>query len=185
MPETGRTIRGLSIAITVLAGLAIVAAMGMAALSGLLAIGLVDDDYGYSSHSGRGASISIDDLDLSPSDIRELRDLGIDIDDIEISYSDGGALAAAIVFFLGLGAFGGFVVGALSLVAGILGIIRWQRPDKMQTVFIWAIVAAVFSLLIGRLISLVLLIILAVEAYKYRRDYMNATMYDSAQGWTA
>ena len=176
MPEIGKTIRGLSIAITILAGLSIVFAMGLTALTGMLAIGMADDDFVTYSNSGRYASITIDDLDLSPSDIRELRELGIDVDDFEISIDEAEAVAGIILLFLALGAFGCFIAGVLTLVAGILGIVRWRRPDKMQAVFVWAIIGAVFSFFVGRIVSLVLLIILAVEAYKYRRDYRYVPM---------
>lgn len=182
MSETGRTIRGLSIAVTVLAGLAIVLALGLTALSGLFAIGIVDDD---SIRYSNATHIDIDDLDLSPSDIRELRSLGIDVDDLELDITQGEAIAGLVLFFMILSAFITFLVGALSLVAGILGIARWRRPDKMQAVFVWAIIAAVFSLFIGRLISLVLLIILAVEAYRYRKDHMSMPQSDPMQGWSA
>lgn len=171
MPEIGKTIRGLSIAVTIFAGISIVLAFGLAALTGLLAVGMSDDDFINYSNSGRSTSISIDDLDLSPSELRELRELGIDVDDFEIDIPEAQAVAGIMVILLGIGSFGGIVVGAITLVAGILGILRWRRPDKMQAVFVWAIVGAVFSFFIGRIVSLVLLIILAVEAYKYRRDY--------------
>ncbi len=186
MPENGKTIRGLGIAITIFAGLSIVLALGLTALAGMFAVGLADDDYARYSNSGRFSSISIDDLDLSPSDIRELRELGIDVDDFEIDIDDAYAFAGLIAILLALGAFGTLVAGALSLVAGILGITRCRRPDKMQAVFVWAIIGAVFCFFVGRIVSLVLLIILAVEAHKYRRDYTYIPLDgEPAQGWNA
>ena len=189
MSETGRTIRGLSIAVTVLAALSLVGSLLIGGLTGLFAIGILSEDYSYSSDSIYSGRIDIDDLGLSPQDIRELRSLGIDIDargDVEISpqlASDFTGVMFVLVAFI---SFLGLIAGAVSLVAGILGILRWQRPEKIQAVFVWAIVAAVFSLFIGRLISLVLLIIVAVEAYKYRRDYRNMMAAGGpAQGWDA
>ncbi|MDO5117669.1 MAG: hypothetical protein Q4D34_04200 [Eggerthellaceae bacterium] len=188
MSETERTIRGLSIAVTILAALSLVATLVLGGLMGLMAVSAMSDDYTYSSDSIYSGRIDIDDLGLSPSELKELRALGIDIDEFGgIEVSRGAAYDFAIVMFVlaGIISFLCMIAGAFSLVAGILGITRWNRPEKIQAVFIWAIVAAVFSLFVGRLISLVLLIILAVEAYKYRRDYMYATMNDPMQGWTA
>ncbi|MBQ6455338.1 MAG: hypothetical protein IJJ32_04560 [Eggerthellaceae bacterium] len=188
MSETGRTIRGLSIAVTILAALSLVGTLVLGGLMGMLAISAASDDYVSSSDSIYSGRIDVDDLGLSPSELRELKALGIDIDEfggIEISRGAAYDFAGIMLVLAGLISFLCMIAGAFSLVAGILGITRWNRPEKMQAVLIWAIVAAVFSLFVGRLISLVLLIIIAVEAYRYRRDYMFATMNDPMQGWTA
>lgn len=55
---------------------------------------------------------------------------------------------------------------ALSLVAGLMGLRNARNREKLGAVFGWNLAAAIGSLLSGRIITMVLLIIVTVFAYK-------------------
>lgn len=179
MPEYGKTIRGLSIAITALSALAIVAALGIAAVTGIATVSAAAENVVSEVTSDLNKSLK-NDMGLSASEIKELKELGIDINDIQVTKDDTRGLLGIALLAVCSWAFWSILAAAVGLVAGILGIRRWQQPDRMKAVFVWAIVAAALALTILRFISMVILIVIAVEAYKYRRAFEEGA-YDDVE----
>ncbi len=75
----------------------------------------------------------------------------------------------------------GLVVSLLSLFAGILAIRNNDKPNKLTAAFVLSIFAAVCTLVTGRLVSMILLIVLAVYVGKVRslRHQPDATVVGS------
>ena len=89
-----------------------------------------------------------------------------------------------------------FGVGLTGAVVRRNILVIYMSLEMMLTAAMLALVAfskfcnlmdgAVFCFFVGRIVSLVLLIILAVEAHKYRRDYTYIPLDgEPAQGWNA
>lgn len=71
------------------------------------------------------------------------------------------------------------------LVAGIIGLRFGSKPSKLKMVFGWSIAGAIASLLSCSFVSMVLLIIMAVFAYKDRAEAVAATSSSTAQAQAA
>ena len=68
--------------------------------------------------------------------------------------------------FIGIGLFGYIA----ALVAGVLGLHNSAKPGKLTGAFAWTIIAAVLAMVTLRVVSLILLVVLAVYIYKVRQQ---------------
>ena len=145
--SNARTLRGVSIAVVVLAVLAI-----LTFLLGAIAVGIFGAIATDPSLYGDG--IAIDGYNhgrydsLSPEGVASIVGLSLGI---------------AIAFLVW-----GMLCSAVSLIAGILGIRNHDKPEKLGAVFGWSIAGAIVAFLSGRIITTVLLVVAAVYAHKLR-----------------
>lgn len=157
MNSDAKTVRGLSIAVVVLSSIFLVGAVAWFALVALFGVAANDP-----------SAISAITYELNSTDGSVFDDDAIYYND----YMDEDTVGAALGILMALGGvFGGWllIVSVASLVAGILGIRSYNRPEKMGGVFGWAIAGAVLAFLSGRIITMALLIITAVYANKVKR----------------
>lgn len=147
-------IKGLSIAVIVIAALGIVGAI----VSGVL--------LGFSS-----AIIN----ELGPSAISSAHEYGYHHGleyELDISDQQAASVVAMMMATIG-GAVSIWVLicHAVILIAGIIGLRNCSDPTKLSQTFVWAIVGAVASLLGGGFITMILLIIVAVFANSDKKLY--------------
>ncbi len=69
-----------------------------------------------------------------------------------------------------------------SLIASILSLRNHTIPEKLKSAFVWAIVAAVVCFITGRIVSMILLIIMAVYNSKVRKQSVGANTTTGGQG---
>ena len=152
MSSDAKTVRGLSIAVVVLSALSILAViLGFAALA---AFGVVANDPSF-----------VSELNNELQDAAQGNTNYFDDDYAYYQALSGTDVSTVLGVVVGLGAFAlvwGFIGSVVPLVSGILGIRNCARREKLNMTFIWAIVGAVASLLMGNLITMALLIISAV-----------------------
>ena len=159
MSSDAKTVRGLSIAVVVLSALSILAViLGFAALA---AFGVVANDPSF-----------VSELNQELQETAQGNTNYFD-DDYAVyqALSETDASTVMGVVF-GLGAFAlawGLIGSVVPLVSGILGIRNCARRGKLNMTFVWAIVGAVASLLIGNLVTMALLIISAVYLNKLKK----------------
>lgn len=147
-------IKGLSIATIVLAALGILGAVITVAVANVMGTMLLEMGpdmvaSGYASGSTHGL-------------------------DYEYNMSDEQAIAMVSMLTSIVGGGVGIwmlICNVVILVAGIMGLRGYNKPEKLGNVFIWAIVGAVLSFLGGGIITMVLLIIVAVFANKDKKLY--------------
>lgn len=140
-------IRGLSIAVIIIAGLTILACI----------IGLV--------FLGVGGSYV---ANMSP-DAWEYYLYDGDYYSYDYYGVDGSDMAAIMVMLIGLGGIAlvcELALSVVALIAGILGLRNYNDPTKMNLVFGWSLAGAITALLSGNMVTMVLLIIMCVFAYK-------------------
>ena len=140
-------LRGLSIAVVILAGLTV-----LACLIGLIAVGV------------GGSALA----NMSP-DMWEYYLYDGGSYDYEYYGVDGSDMAAVMAMLVGIGGVALFVALALSavgLIAGILGLRNYNVPAKLNLVFGWSLAGAICALCTGNMVTMVLLIIMCVFAYK-------------------
>ncbi len=159
MSSDAKTVRGLSIAVVVLSALSILAViLGFAALA---AFGVVANDPSF-----------VSELNQELQETAQGNTNYFD-DDYAVyqALSETDASTVMGVVF-GLGAFAlawGLIGSVVPLVSGILGIRNCARRGKLNMTFVWAIIGAVASLLIGNLVTMALLIISAVYLNKLKK----------------
>lgn len=145
--SNARTLRGVSIAVVVLAVLAI-----LTFLIGAIAVGIFGAIATDPSLYGDG--IAIDGYNhgrydsLSPEGVASIVGLSL------------GVAMALLVWCM--------LCAAVSLIAGILGIRNHDKPEKLGAVFGWSIAGAIVAFLSGRIVTTVLLVVAAVYAHKLR-----------------
>lgn len=165
MNPDSRIIRGVNIATIVLSALGIFGGLALALLMGM-------------------ASVSLNDPSVVNALVSELQSSGstssaFDGSSPYSSYDFSGmtqdeAMAVAgtsIVLMVGL-SLGYVVCKVVCLVAGILALRNCNNPAKLGGAFGWTIAAAIVSLLVGGMISLVLFVISAVYINRARKAYM-------------
>lgn len=147
-----RIVRGLSIAVIVLSSIALV---GCAFSLLALAFGgwVLNDPSFFNSayieyHNDPEFMNALDSSGFTADDAIGLTMLGLGI--------------------LGFGAGWVLLCSLLSLIAGIIGVRNHAKTEKLGSAFVWAIVGAVASLLSGRFITMILLIISAVYLNKIK-----------------
>lgn len=158
-----RIVRGLSIAVIVLSSIAVVGCV----LSFLaLAFGgwVLNDPSFFNSayieyHNDPEFMNALDSSGFTTDDAIGLTMLGLGI----LGFGVGWVCLCAI----------------LSLIAGIIGVRNYGKPEKLGSAFVWAIVGAIASLLSGRFITMILLIISAVYLNKIKNA--SANPYGQAQ----
>lgn len=144
-------IKGMSIAVIVLAALGIIGAILIMVFSGLLSAVVLDGGYGL------------------------MNDLTYEYGSLDGSYYDylGPEDALFISIFMMLVG-GGLSIWVLvccivTLIAGIFGVLHAANPAKLGLVMGWAIAGAILSFLGGSIVTVVLLIIVAVFANSDKR----------------
>lgn len=165
MNPDSRIIRGVNIATIVLSALGIFGGLALALLMGI-------------------ASVSLNDPSVVNALVSELQSSGstssaFDGSSPYSSYDFSGmtqdeAMAVAgtsIVLMVGL-SLGYVACKVVCLVAGILALRNCNNPAKLGGAFGWTIAAAIVSLLVGGMISLVLFVISAVYINRARKAYM-------------
>lgn len=133
-------LKGLGIAVIVIAAISLVGCI--LAIVACVMGGLYVDHYGIGPlyiDNGPGPG-----YELKPHEARQLASFGI----------------VAAIALMGWAV----VMNIVVLIAGIIGLRRADRPEKMGGVFALSIAGAVCALLGGKLISVVLLVIMAVIA---------------------
>ena len=158
-----RVVRGLGIATIVLSSIGIAAGLAVALLMGVASTSLNDPvvvNALVEEMQSSGSSSAFDD----PSAYSSYDFSGMSQDEVmEVA-------SASIMLLVGLSV-GFVVVQAVCLVAGIMALRASKDPAKLGAVFGWSIAAAVVSLFVGSIISLVLFILLAVFSSRARKAY--------------
>ncbi|WP_165044811.1 hypothetical protein [Adlercreutzia sp. ZJ138] len=167
-PDT-KLVRGFSIANIILSSLAIAAFVAGALFTGLGGIVLSDPNV-YSEFTEELAT----DPDIAHG-MDELHAEGYSFDENDLAGLVGLGIDIFVIFL---------VIGALlcvvSLVAGILGLKNYDKSEKLGAAFGWSIAGAVCSILCGRIVSTVLLVLEAVYIHKVQQA-ANAPSYNYAQ----
>lgn len=154
MPNSdARMVHGLSIAVLVLSAFALAGCLFALLFLGIGGAALVNPDIAGSAAAG---------LSSNPDVLNELEASNL---------SSGDVFNLAV---LGVGVTGAFVIWGMAcslvaLVASILGMRNYDKPQQLGSAFGWAIAGAVTSFLTGNIISTVLLIISAVYIDKVRK----------------
>lgn len=146
-------IKGLNIAVIVLAVIVILACLAGFAIVGIGASTV--NEYGYRVFDE--ALASHHELE------REMAASGV----IMTNSFTSADIVDSVVFGLALGAIGiawEFIGAVVALVAGIMGVRGASKREKLGGVSVWGIVGAVVALLGGRIVTCVLLVISAVFA---------------------
>lgn len=95
----------------------------------------------------------------------------------EMDAEETSALVTGVFGFLGVFAGLGLVLCVISLVAGIVGIRNCRNPQTVGKIFGWSIAGAICSILMGRLVSCILLVVNAVYANRLKKAAANPAMY--------
>lgn len=95
-----------------------------------------------------------------------------DIADIVLLVSGG------LAIMIGLGA----ALSVVSLIAGIMAVRNYKKPEKMGALFGWSIAGAICALICGRVVSVVLLILQTVCVHKQRQIASGAIPAAPAMG---
>lgn len=150
--QDARTVRGLSIASVILAGIG-VALWGIIALGTLIGGGLVGL-FGFAACSSGAACGTA-------------AEAGIAAGVLGVSF---------FIFFIMLAV--GLGLAAICLIAGIKGMKHFNDPSAYDNLFAWSIGAAVASFVTGGIVSTVLFVIIAAFLSRMRQssDYLNATV---------
>lgn len=144
-------IKGMSIAIIVLAALGIIGAILIMVFSGLLSAVVLDGGYGL------------------------MNDLTYEYGSLDGTYYDyldpEDALFVSILMMLVGGGLSIWVLVCcvVTLIAGIFGVLHAANPAKLGLVMGWAIAGAILSFLGGSIVTVVLLVIVAVFANSDKR----------------
>ena len=167
--SNAKAIKGLSIAVLVFSALTIVAALiGIVALAigGAALPSIIDHGY-YLYYN-------------DPSfyeGLEELREYGITTTDAyNLAMFAIGITIALVVWLL--------LCSAVTLVASILGIRNAAKPEKLASAFGWSIAGAIAAFLSGRMITTVLLVIMAVLIGKARSAQTAGAGYANAGAQT-
>lgn len=145
-------IKGLSIATIILAALGILGAVLTFAITSMMGSMLLE--FGPDMVASGHASGSVHGMEY------------------EYDMSDEQAVALISMLMSTVG--GGISIWILIchvviLIAGIMGLRGYNNPEKLGSIFIWAIVGAVLSFLGGGIITMVLMIVVAVFANKDKK----------------
>lgn len=154
-------VRGVSIASIVLSVLAILGCVAVIALSaGLGAVASDPSNFdGYVEYRDElGATNGIDaQYDMTPEETS--------------------AFVSAVFGFISAFSGVGLVLCVISLIAGIVGVRNCRNPQKVGKVFGWSIAGAICSILMGRVVSCVLLIVNAVYSNRLKKAAQNPIAY--------
>lgn len=150
--QDARTVRGLSIASVILAGIG-VALWGIIALGVLVGGGLFGL-FGFAACSSGAACGTAAEAGIA-----------------------AGVLGVSFFIFFIMLAFG-LGLAAICLIAGIKGMKNFNNPNAYDNLFAWSIGAAVASFVTGGVVSTVLFVITAAFLSRMRQspDYLNATV---------
>lgn len=154
MPNSdARVVRGLNIAVLILSIISLVLCAFMFAIFGIAGVAANDPTTVSNISESLDASIEAD----GNAEVTDLMDhYGLTTNDVAV----GGI--AVVLASLGIFSVWAFICTIVPFIASILALRNYNKPEKLGGAFGWAIAGAVFSLLCGALITLVLLIISAV-----------------------
>mgnify|MGYP004477432419 CR=1 FL=1 len=159
MSSDAKTVHGLSIAVVVLSALSILAViLGFACLA---AFGVVANDPSF-----------VSELNLELQETAQGNTNYFDDDYAYYQALSGTDVSSLLGVVLGLGVFAliwCLIGSVVPLVSGVLGIRNCARREKLNMTFVWAIVGAAASLLMGNLITMALLIISAVYLNRLKK----------------
>ena len=154
MPITDmKFVKGLNIAIIVLAGLATLGSLACVALTAAGGSALADPSL-YSTMFYEFA----DEFDMYGYYYGGMGDANIAAGIFGVVF---GLMTAVFVWCL--------ICSAITLVSGILGLRNAEKPAKLGSAFVWAIVGAAAALLSGRLITTALLVASAIFISRVRK----------------
>ena len=188
----GKTIKTLSIVILVLSIIAFIAAIACTMIFGAGAAGVagsMDDpemqaalDEALSELQAEG-SATLDISEFEADELQQLIDAGIIDENGNVTSTAAAEGTVAGLGFLAIW-FIMIAIGAvITLVISIITLRRWDKPEKFNAVMGWAIAGAVFCLICGRIIILILFVVMAVLAYKGHPSRQNPYVYNSGQTW--
>lgn len=161
--DHSKAISGLSIATIVIASISIV----------LCIVGLVFVGIGGSAFNEFGRE-SVNEIMNDPY-------YGYSYDMDELSTDDIMALGNFGLILGGVGIVWEMVMLAVALVAGVLGLRASKDRSALGKAFGWGIAGAICSFLSGSIVTMVLLIIMAVYAYKDKNAPVNTYGMPGAQ----
>lgn len=144
-------LRGLSIAVVIIAGLTILACViGFVFLGvgGSYLANMSPDAWEYYMYDG------------------DYYDYGYGYDYYGVDGSDMAAIMALLVGVGGIAIFWELALSIVGLIAGILGLRNYQNLGKLNLVFGWSLAGAIAAFLSGNIVTMVLLIIMCVFAHK-------------------
>lgn len=154
MPNSdARMVRGLSIAVLVLSILAILGSLLALAVVGIGGVAVTDPSVIAEMERSGAVSGKLNGHSLSGAEAAGLAVLSLGV----IAIGTGWLLICAVV----------------SMVAGILGMRNYDKPEKLGAAFGWTIAAAVLAFLSGRIVTTVLLVVCAVYINKLRNPQVN------------
>lgn len=156
MPNAdARMVRGLSIAVLILSILALAGGLLVLVLLGIGGGALGSSEFARSAaaeiNSNPDVINQLNELNLSSSDLLGITAVGL------------GIIGALIVWSM--------ICSAVALVASILGLRNYDKPDRLGGAFGWSVAGAVTSFLTGNIITMVLLIVSAVYIDKVRKTF--------------
>ena len=169
MNPDSRVIRGINIATIVLSALGIFGGLALVLFMGVASASLSDPSVVnalVSELQSSGSSSSAFD-GTSPYSSYDFSGMTRD--------EAMAVVSTSIALMIGL-SFGYVVCKAVCLVAGILALRNCNNPAKLGGAFGWTIAAAIVSLLVGGMISLVLFVISAVYINRFRKAYASSAM---------
>lgn len=149
-----RLVRGLSVAVVVLSSLSI-----LACLIGFICMALIQGV----SNDPEFYSVLIAQLENDPDFTSDLALSGLTVQDLLPIWN-----SILIVGWVAIG--WGLLCSIITMVASILGIRNYNKPDKLSGAFVWSIVGAIGAFLMGRLITAVLLVVAAVYINRVRKN---------------
>lgn len=149
-----RLVRGLSVAVVVLSSLSI-----LACLIGFVCMALIQGV----SNDPEFYSVLIAQLENDPDFTSDLALSGLTVQDLLPIWN-----SILIVGWVAIG--WGLLCSIITMVASILGIRNYNKPDKLSGAFVWSIVGAIGAFLMGRLITAVLLVVAAVYINRVRKN---------------
>ena len=144
-------LRGLSIAVVIIAGLSILACIIGAVFLGVggsYVANMTPDMWEYYLYDG------------------DYYDYSYGYDYYGFDGSDMAAVMALLIGFGGVALFWELALSVVGLIAGILGLRNYNNPSKLNLVFGWSLAGAIASFLCGSLVAAVLLVIMCVFAHK-------------------
>lgn len=158
--NSSRPLKGLSIAVIVISGLAILASLALLIITAI----------GGSMIAENPEFAAMFESELEASGDYSAFGSGVTSD--EVIAMATGTLSLVSVFFGGA-----IIVSVVSLIAGILALRNANKPEKLSVAFGLGIAGAVVNFLLGNLITTVLLVIMVVYVSKVRKEAAYQVAY--------
>lgn len=129
-----------------------------------------------------GSTEDIDDMkeardwaaSITPAQVRKISSAIADISASGISGAVSGFVIAGINILILLAA----ICAVVSMIAGILSTKNAYKPEKLGAAFVWCVIACILALCTARMVSVVVLIILAIYISKARKTPLQTQSPD-------